>query len=208
MLRKNKVKRWAILTATVFSLLGCYKNYTKYYSDAETPGVSIFSNKGNNILSCFIDGKPWRTIDRIKYEASQMVSYEVDVRKEITGSLLDTLVINWMGYYNENESTPGNLRLLIAVPKNFNYRNFSALQGQRLLIDTTNNGFFSTSITGLNTGNTKGNGSIYFHTALLDSIGPDKYIGNMSGLIEADFPSFKITKGRFDESLDGGNIAL
>ena len=208
MQRKSNIKKWVILPAIVFSLLGCYKNYTKNYNDAETPGLSIFSNKGNNILSCFIDGKPWRTIDRIKFEISSRVRYEVDVRKERTSSLLDTLVINWIGYYIGNDSTPGNLRLLIAVPKNFNYRNFSALQGQRLLIDTTNNGFFSTSITGLNTGNNKGNGSIYFHTALLDSIGPDKYIGNMSGLIEANFPSFKITKGRFDESLDGGNIAL
>ena len=52
----------------------------------------------------------------------------------------------------------------------------------------------------------KGSGSIYFHTAQLDSISPGNYKGIISGIFEADIGSFKISSGRFDHGLDEGEL--
>jgi hypothetical protein len=187
-------------------IMGCSKNYTNYYADGEDNGIAIFSNTGNNVLSCFIDGKPWRTVDRkTSGFAYSRTSYEVYISKQLTNSLLDTLIITWEGYYPPNNFSNGNLNLIIPVAKNFSYKDFSALQGQRLQIDTTT-AFFSTSISGLNNNNTKGKGNIYFYAAQLDSIGTSSYIGKMSGLFEADFGAFKITRGRFDHLLTPENV--
>jgi hypothetical protein len=210
-LKKNNMKNICTKKNLLFLLLGfiimgCSKNYTNYYADAEDNGIAIFSNTGNNILSCFIDGKPWRTVDRETSGFSyQITSYEVYIIKQSTNSLLDTLIINWLGYYPVNYFSQGNLNLTIPVIKNFSNKDFAALQGQRLQIDTTN-AFFTISISGLNSGNIKGKGNIYFHTAQLDSIGPGAYMGKMSGLFEADFGTFKITRGRFDHLLDPQNV--
>lgn len=202
---KYSIKNSAALLLYCFLLMGCYKNNTNYYPDAEDRGVSIFSDRGNNVMSCFIAGKTWRTIDRKVSGFSPRTVYEVYIQKQITGSLLDTIVISWQGYYNESKDAQGALSLVLAVHKNFTAADFSALQGKRLVIDSLQNGFFSDGISGLRN---KGNGSIYFHTARLDSIGPGFPIGTMSGLFEANFSSYKITRGRFDETLDGGNTVL
>ncbi len=187
-------------------IMGCSKNYTNYYPDAEDNGIAIFSNTGNNVLSCFIDGKPWRTVNReTSGFPNSITSYEVYIIKQSTTSLLDTLIITWPGYYPVNYFSQGDLNLIIPVAKNFSHKDFTALQGQRLQIDTTT-AFFTTSISGLNSGNIKGKGNIYFHTAQLDSIGPREYIGKMSGLFDADFGTFKITRGRFDHLLNSENV--
>ena len=208
-MQRNSVKRLGILIVTCFLFLGCYKNYTNYYPDGEDVGLTIFSNTGNNIMSCFIDGRPWRTIDRVQGGFSYVRTiYEVDIIRQRTNSLMDTLFINWLGHYNNQEIPQGTVGLVLAIPKDFSYRDFSALQEQRLSIDTTRNGFFYTGISGLSVGNPKGNGSIYFQKVQLDSISPNRYSGSMSGLFEAGFPLFKITKGRFDELLTEENIDL
>jgi hypothetical protein len=172
-----------------------------YYDDAENPGIAIFSNTGNNILSCFVNGKSWRTASRITYGISARTSYEVYITKQSASALQDTLLISWNGYYPTDSLGQGTLNLTIPVAKNFSYKDFAGLQGQRLQIDTTT-AFFTTSISGLNSGNIKGKGNIYFHIAQLDSIGPGAYMGKMSGLFDADFSAFKITRGRFDHIID------
>jgi hypothetical protein len=209
-LKKNNMKNICTKKNLLFLLLGfiimgCSKNYTNYYADAEDNGIAIFSNTGNNILSCFIDGKPWRTVDRTISGFSPRQIYEVDITKYSTNSLLDSLIITWRGYYTANNFSNGSLNLIIPVAKNFSYKDFSALQGQRLQIDTAT-AFFATSISGLNINNTKGKGNIYFHSVQLDSIGAGSYMGKMSGLFEADFGTFKITRGRFDHLLDPQNV--
>jgi hypothetical protein len=195
------------LVLPVFFNTGCSKNETQYYDDAENPGIAIFSNTGNNILSCFVNEKPWRTASRITYSIGARTSYEVDIIKQPTNALQDKLLISWNGYYPADSMGQGNLELTITVIKNFSYKDFAALQGQRLQIDT-NTSFFTTSISGLNTGNIKGIGNIYFHTAQLDSIGPGAYMGKMSGLFEADFGTFKIARGRFDHIIDPQQVNL
>ncbi|MEP7109722.1 MAG: hypothetical protein ABI760_17130 [Ferruginibacter sp.] len=197
-MRKNSIKSLLFLFLPGVLIMGCYKNETRYFDDAADPGIVIFSDNGNNILSCFIEGKPWRTVSRITSGFPSLhTNFEVDIIKQPATGLRDTLIIKWLGYFSGNENSQGYLSLHLAVPPNFSYRDLSALQGQRLHIDATK-GFFSTSITGLNTGNTNGSGDIYFHTAQFDSIAPGSYSGSISGLFEADFNSFKITRGRFD----------
>jgi hypothetical protein len=124
----------------------------------------------------------------------------VHIVRQATTTVSDTLQLAWYGYFSTNNSGTGNLFCRLAIPKNFSYKSFTALAGQRLSINATN-GYFATNITGINVSNTKGSGNIYFHSAQLDSIGPNAYSGKMSGLYDADFLSFKITKGRFDHIL-------
>jgi hypothetical protein len=200
-MKKNRTKRITQFLVAVLLIMGCSKNYTNYYADGEDNRIAIFSNTGNNVLSCFIDGKPWRTVDR---KTSGFVfsstNYEVYITKQSTTSLLDTLIITWQGYYTADNFSDGSLNLVIPVAKKFSFNNFSALQGQRLQIDTTT-AFFTTSISGLRNSNRKGKGNIYFYSAQLDSIGASSYIGKISGLLDADFGTFKVTKGRFDHNI-------
>jgi len=182
---------------------GCYKDYTNFYPDKEEPGLSIFSNRQNNIMSCFIEGKPWRTDSRTTSFFSR-ISYEVYITKQETNSLSDTIIISWSGYYSENKDFNRDITLVLPVAKNFGQRELSALQGQRLSIGA-GNGYFTTNID-LNMNNAKGSGSIYFHSARFDSISPGFYSGSMSGLFEADFNSFKILKGRFDHTMTADQI--
>lgn len=193
---------------TVAFLPGCRKNYTNYYPDKEDEGLAIFSNTGNNLMTCFIDGKAWRTIDRTSYSSTQTSTYELEIVKRITSGSRDTLSFHWQGHYNTEKYLSGTVTLVLSVPKNFDYRSLSALNGQRLEIDSAVNGFFSTSISNLSVGNPKGNGSIYFHQLQLDSISPVQFSGHMAGLLDANFPLFNITRGRFDEVLDDGNVEL
>lgn len=202
-MKKNSMKSLISLLLPCFLIIGCTKDYTKYYADAEDPDIAIFSNKNNNALSCFINGKPWRTVSR---KTSGFINpgtnYEVDIIKQPTNTLRDTLLIRWVGYYSGNYYSQGSLSLHLAIPKNFTYRYLSALQGQRLNIDSAS-GYFFTGISQLNNGNTKGSGNIYFNISRFDSISPNVYTGKLSGLFEADFTSFKITKGRFDHIIFG-----
>jgi hypothetical protein len=78
-----------------FLLTGCSRNDTRYFADAEDPGIAIFSSTGNNLLSCFIDGKPWRSISRTTGGFAGLVTnYEIDIFKQVTGTVKDTLVIS------------------------------------------------------------------------------------------------------------------
>jgi hypothetical protein len=194
-----KKNNYGIISLLIIVLIvaGCEKNDTKGYPDPEDPGIAIFSNTGNNILSCYIDNKPWRTIDRITPILSAQ-QYELNIRKQVTGSSSDTLEFLWTGYYSSNSNSLGVLLCRFAVPKNFSYKSFSGLKAQRISINNSN-GYFTNDI---NLGNnSKGPGNIYFHTATLDSIGPNTYTGKMSGIFDASLPALKITKGRFDHTI-------
>ena len=199
---------WSVLLFAMVIITGCRKNSTRYFADAEAPGLAIFSNTNNNILSCFVDGKPWRTNARITSGFSPQTQYEIYVQKQRSNGLRDTLVLNWTGYFEGNLYSGGSIGLVLSVDKNFSISNLNALQGQRLIIDTAVNGYFVTGIAGLNINGTKGKGSIYFNVARFDSIAPNLYKGSLSGLLEADFGTFNITKGRFDHFLEPNQIFL
>ena len=197
-MKKNRIPQLIFLILPILVLQACVKDVSEYYADGENPGLAIFSNNSNNVLSCFIADKPWRTTTRTTAGLIfARAHYEVYIQKQITNTLSDTLHISWNGYYPPNKDMPGNLTLHLAIPKNFTYLSLSALNGQRLNVDATA-GYFSTSISQLNNISNRGSGKIYFNTALFDSIAPNTYNGKLSGLFEANFNSFKITNGRFD----------
>ena len=199
---------WSVLLFAMVVITGCTKNSTRYFADAEAPGLAIFSNTNNNILSCFVDGKPWRTNARITSGFSSRTQYEIYIQKQRSNGLRDTLMLDWTGYYEGNPDRRGSIGLILSVEKNFSITNLNALQGQRLVIDTAVNGYFVTSIAGLNNNGAKGKGFIYFNIARFDSIAPNAYKGSLSGLLEADFGTFNISKGRFDHFLEPSQIFL
>ena len=49
---------------------------------------------------------------------------------------------------------------------------------------------------------------IYFNIARFDSIAPNMYKGNLSGLLEANFGTFNISKDRFDHFLEPNQVFL
>ena len=179
----------------LFSAVACKTKESYFYDDAETPGVAIFSNKNNNVMSCFIDGRPWQTISRTQGGWGPS-DFEVYIRKRYLDSLTDVLSISWEG---SSASGGGEVSLYLTVAKNFGYRDFNKLQGQRMSIDGVKN-YFTLS-------GGRGAGFIYFNTVSLDS---NVYgiQGKMSGLLNADFNRSKLSSGRFDHSLSGAEVQL
>jgi len=187
-----------LITAALLLLLtSCKKNLTNLFADEQSQGLYIFSNTGNNILSCYVNGIPWRTKDRIAYSGLVMpgnTDYELNIYKFARGGNNDTLVFRWEGKFVDADTTT-LIVLGLSVKKGFTKEDFNTLQGQRLIIDSTINGYFTTNINGTIAG-TKGNGSIYFNKANIDSI------GNLSGLFETTINGLRFTKGRFDAQLN------
>lgn len=207
-MKRNIKRSFCYLIAACCIITSCTKNTTKFFADADQPGLAIFSNTNNNILTCFVDGRPWRTNPRVISIFIPQTRYEIYLRKYITNSLQDTLLFNWTGYFEGSLSGGESIGFAMPVSKNFSILSLNALQGQRFNIDTSVNGFFSTNIILLNTTGNKGNGNIYFNTAQFDSIAPNLYQGRLSGLFEANFGSFKITNGRFDHFFEPNQIQI
>lgn len=202
MAQKNILYQWIL--AAIF-LTGCHKNLTKDFPDADAPGLTVFSDKSYNILSCYINGRSWKTRDRTSCSGciggSSRTRYELNIYKTGTGFLNDTLSFVWEGGFLDNKTQGHYLKLTLSVKKDFDKNDFSALQDQRIIIDSTSNGYFSTDANGTNI-LLKGNGNIYFHKATFDST------GYMSGLFDATINGQQITKGRFDEALTFENVSF
>ncbi len=182
-------------------LSGCTKNETHYYPDTQTPGVSIFSNAGNNVFSCLLDGQPWKTIDR-KIGGFSPSTYEISIYKQYFDSLTDQLLITWYGDYGSAVYDYYSIQLVLSVDKSFGFADFSALQGKRLLLD----GIQDYVLAKVSGSSLQGSGVVYFNTAQLDLNAAGNTEGRLSGLLQADFGSMKLTSGRFDHSLEGPPI--
>lgn len=206
-MKNNCLKKWVSILFAVFILWSCSRNETKYYADGQDKGIAIFSNTGNNLASCFMAGKPWRTVARTSSGFSPGINYEVQINRQPATNAKDTLIIQWRGYYEANRNYQDFLSLHLAVPANFTFRDLSALQGKRLSIDSSN-GFFETRIPDFNRVYIKGKGNIFFKTARFDSIAVNTFGGFISGLFDADFGSVQITKGRFDHFISPDQIRL
>lgn len=172
-------------------------NKTNFYADAENNGLAIFSNTGNNIFTCYVNGQPWRTQNRTTGSLSGPIS-EVHLSIQPDSSLRTYLVISWYGFFKNNNFNVGFISLYLSVPAGFSSNDLNNFEDKRILLDTTI-GYVIANIDGI-TNNTLGvgTGSIYFNRANYD---PTSSSGELSGLLEADFPSFKITNGRFDHQL-------
>ena len=193
----KKIFYW-LLTVLLFT--GCGVNETHYYADAENDGIAIFSNTGNNVFTCYIDGKPWRTASRQQgILGPPRLSYEVYIRKQSSGAAKDTLSISWEGYFGTRDTLRRFITARLAVNNGFTPGDLNALQGQRITIAGNNGYFIDSARTFYNV--ISGTGHLYFHTLRLDSVGNGIYSGSMSGLLDADFGTEKITGGRFDHSI-------
>lgn len=190
------------------ALTGCTIESTNYYPDGQEEGLAIFSNTGNNLMTGYANSVPWQTIPRTAtVVVSSVKRYELYIRKNNFNGLQDTLAFQWIGAAGGNAGIQGDINLSLIMPKGFSYKDFNNLQGKQIAVNLSN-GYFTSTISSINPGNIQGKGSVYLHTASLDSIGPGFYTGKLSGLIEADFNGIKFTKGRFDHTINSDQINL
>lgn len=200
---RNSLKKIIILLLPCFILVSCYKNETKYVADEQNKGLSIFSNTGNNIFSCYINDSPWRTINRTTAGFLARPTSELFIYKQNDSTNSARLIIEWSGNFLSNPNNFDRISLYLSVPGSFSNKDIAKLQGQRITIDSTTNGYFQADVQGFSG---KGSGSIYFNKASFDSTASGTGTGSLSGLLEASFSTFKITNGRFDHQLTYGQV--
>jgi hypothetical protein len=202
MMKNNNLLFSALLFFFSSILFSC--NHTQFYADPQANGLGIFSNTGNNLMSCYIQNEPWRTRDGTTGGFLGNTTYELFINRQITSGVSDNLIFTWYVNPTTNNTLNGDISLVLSVPKNFGYRELSAFKGQRIALDTTNGYFTFSSI--LSNGS-KGSGNIYFHNIQIDSIGPNNFTGPMSGLLDAKFGSSLIlSNGRFDHNISAAQI--
>ncbi|HRO45635.1 hypothetical protein [Agriterribacter sp.] len=192
--------QWIIVVAIPTALISCDKNYTVFYEDEDADGLSVFSDMGNNVMSCYINGQAFRTRGRI-YNAGFSRGYlstEIELFKDAAAPDSDTLTIIWQR--DAFSPNPNSISLVLAVKKDFSYNDFTAFNNTRLVIDGINGYFMVNS-----NHSEKGTGSIYFLRAVLMPGNAAGINNQLSGIFEATLPSYKITRGRFDHTLPVGH---
>lgn len=201
---KTIFHKYPILLFLSLAFAGCDTSDTKFFEDPRNKGLSIFSDKANNVASAYFNDQSWRTRDRTYNLLSPPTRYEVHVQKLITTTASDTLLIEWRGNINGQDNfLPISLTFHMAVPKSFNASDFITLQGQRYFADGIKSYFTVDGAPSLPTG--KGAGTIYFHMAALQTNSPSQNNGRLAGLFETTIGDLRITKGRFDHSLEPSN---
>jgi len=200
-MKTNYTGLFCIFACFVLSCVSCKKAETHYYEDPNNSGIGIFSNTGNNVMSCYIGGKPWRTYDRYNTVYGNPGQFEVEIYKIQNAGLMDSLRFDWWGSFRDN-SPGGYISLQLAVPAGFGYADFKLLDGKRIKIDSTLNGYFFSNTDGIFNNLKKRNGNIYFNTANMDSVAlPVAGEGRMSGLFDVQLDTTSISNGRFDHNL-------
>jgi hypothetical protein len=182
--------QWVVVIALSIALVSCDKNYTVFYEDDDANSLSVFSDMGNNVMSCYINGYPFRTRDRI-YDGGFSRGHfepEIELFKDDSGNDSDTLTIYWRA----DVLSPNThaVSVVLAVKKDFTYSDFNDFNNIRLMIDGVN-GYFMVDYNRLE----KGTGSIYFHRAILVPGNTAGFTNRLSDVFEAVLPSFKITRG-------------
>ena len=191
--------QWGIIVAIIsIAFVSCDKNYTVFYEDDDANGLSVFSDMGNNVMSCYINDQPFRTRNRV-YNAGfrGYLNTEIELFKDASAADSDTLTINWVR--DVLSPNPQSISLVLAVKKDFSYNDFTAFNNTRLAIDGVN-GYFMVN----HNRSEKGTGSIYFLRAILMPGNAAGISNRLSGIFEATLPSYKITRGRFDHTLPVG----
>lgn len=195
------LKRLLFIFITV-TLIACEKNYTVFIGDDDAEGLSVFSDRANNVMSCYINGKSFRTRDRIeRFGFYRNLNAEVMLYVDSSNTDSDTLIIIWRN--DVLSPNPNSVSLILPVKKNFSYPDFGSLNGTRLALNGAN-GYFAVN----GDRSEKGTGNIYFHRASLipnDTTGTNS---QLSGVFEASLPSYNISRGRFDHSLPTGVVSF
>ncbi len=99
-------------------LSGCEKNETKYIADDQTNGLAVFSNTGNNIMTCFINGSPWRT-DNLIVGGWGPGTTDFSIFKQYDSSFHYSLVFAWPGNLVNDSADIYLIELHLFVPANF-----------------------------------------------------------------------------------------
>ncbi|MFT3949023.1 MAG: hypothetical protein QM763_18810 [Agriterribacter sp.] len=187
--------QWIVVAFILIALASCERNDTVFYEDDDAENLSVFSDMGNNVMSCYINGKPFRTRDRILRGAR--LYPEIELFKDGSAPDADTLIIHWQS----DALSPDfyAVSLVLSVKKDFFYNDFTAFNNTRLTVDGLNSYFMINS-----NRSEKGSGSIYFLRAILMPGNAAGINNQLSGVFEATLPSFKITRGRFDHTLPTG----
>jgi hypothetical protein len=185
-------------------LNSCSKNQTSFYDDEQANGLAIFSNTGNNLMSCYIQNEAWRTRDRITGGLFGNTTYELSITRQVTSGPSDNLTFTWYVTPAANNTVVGDIGLVLSIPKVFGYKELSAFKGRRLALDTLN-GYFTFSSN--QTNYSKATGNIYFQDMQVDSISLNNFTGHMSGLMDAKFSSsLLLLNGRFDHNIAAAQI--
>jgi len=187
--------QWITIFFILVAFTSCSKKYTVFYEDNDAEDLSVFSDKGNDVMTCYINGKPFRTRDRVLNGGFVRAYLDGEIKLHIIDSAAnsDTLVIDWIGNQPYN---PDHVSLVLAVKKGFSRNDINSLNNNRLLVDGVN-GYFMVNNNRLE----KGTGNIYFHKAIFLQFDSSEANNIFSGIFEATLPSYKITRGRFDHIL-------
>lgn len=196
----------SVILLGLILFVSCDSNHTVFFEDPDNNGLSVFSNKSNNIASAYFGDAIWRTRDRVSSIFSNP-SYEIYIHKQVTSSASDTLFIVWYGRLpNQNNQQQVTIYFAKTIPKDFRAIDLVSFKGQRLIADGISSYF---KINGYPaTPTEKGTGSIYFHMVDIQLNSQADGSGRIAGLFEADFTNLKIKKGRFDHSLSPMHVQL
>lgn len=200
-MKKAATIKWMVIIAVSIFVTGCKKNHTQFFEDEHAEKLSVFSDKGYNVMTCYVNDIPFRTTDRITNgTVFNGMTREVQLVKEMYNTDSDTLFITW---YGDGRSGFSSISLVMPVQKDFSISDFYGFNGKRMAINGVN-GYFIAN----NYREEKGTGNIYFHSAIINRYDTLGTSSKLSGLFEAILPSYKITKGRFDHSLPTQVISI
>ena len=63
--------------------------------------LAIFSDNANNIMTCYINGNPWRTFDRVFKPCFVQTDLKLNIEFDAKG-VQDTLMIKWIGDFKDS----------------------------------------------------------------------------------------------------------
>jgi hypothetical protein len=197
----KKYNSFICICCACILLTSCEKTNTSYYEDPENNNTAIFSNKGFNLFTCFVNAVPWRTSDRKTFAFFSRPTFEIDIQKIRTNTVKDSLLFKW-NRYDINGGFYERLELILVVDSSFTAANFmNTFEGKRISVDSSANGYFTTNIGIPNSNNPiqykKGNGVIFFQKASINATN-----GIIAGLLEAKIRDQHITNGRFDHEVN------
>jgi hypothetical protein len=204
---KNTIYKFFTLILLA-GFIGCSKR--NYFPDEDDPGLSRFTSYGFNIATAYINDVAYiNTYKKPLFGGTQ--NAVPTVRKILTSSPFDTLLISWTIGINENgevqyNSPYQNISLLIPVSKSFTSKDFLAMNGKRFLADA--NAIALNDYSYPSGGGVHGTSNIYFvKLNYTDSSATTLRGYSLSGLFDGNIgDSILITKGRFDFTIAADQI--
>jgi hypothetical protein len=183
-----------------------------FFPDQYNPGLSIFTNRGYNVGSVYINDSPW-----VSDLSTKINSLPIYISLDTTNNpTTDTLNIGWTGSFPTpnnfgNWNSYPNLNFAFPVKKNFTQADFLNWNGKLFPADTTTVTislsyvpyFYANDSTSV-----VGSGKIYFVKITSDTSASGQANGiSVSGLFEGNIgDSIILQKGRFDFVFATGNI--